>query len=54
MNYENLSYDDIRKLFFEDKEKYNEIPIDYIRKIIIEEIIRWNTVHIDDSSIIIY
>ncbi len=51
MNYENLSFDDLRKLLLEDEEKFKEIPIEYIRSIVAEEAIKRNTVHIDDSSI---
>ena len=57
MNYENMSFDDLKKLALTNPQEFLKIPIEYLRKIIIDHEIeegRKNGTLIDDSGIAIF
>ena len=57
MNYENMSFDDLKELSLTNPQEFLKIPIEYLRKVIINHEIeeaKKNGTLIDDSGITIF
>ena len=57
MNYENMSFDELRELASNNPQEFKKIPTDHLRKVAIEHEIeeaKKNGHYIDDSGIAIF
>lgn len=57
MNYENLSFDELRELASTNPQEFNKIPTEHLRKVAIEHEIeeaKKNGEFIDDSGIMLF